>query len=144
MEDLGRSLAARCPAGGRIYLQGELGAGKTTWVRGFLRGLDYPGKVKSPTYTLVESYQLPGRTIHHLDLYRVNGPGELESIGIRDYLDGTGICLVEWPERGAGLLAEPDILVRIDIRGRGRQVSLTPHSPAGSRLLQQLSETGKR
>lgn len=141
MENLGRSLAAECPAGSRIYLQGELGAGKTTWVRGFLRGLDYPGKVKSPTYTLVESYLLHGRSIHHLDLYRVNDPGELESFGIRDYLDGTGICLVEWPERGTGLLAEPDILVRIDIRGRGREVTLTANSTAGSRLLQQLPTT---
>lgn len=135
MENLGRRLATACPAGSRIYLQGELGAGKTTWVRGFLRGLDYAGKVKSPTYTLVESYRLQGRSIHHLDLYRVNDPEELEAIGLRDYMDGSGICLVEWPERGNGLLAEPDVLIRIAIRGKGREVSLAAHSATGEKIL---------
>ena len=138
MEDLGRSLALACPTGSRIYLRGELGAGKTTWVRGFLRALDYAGKVKSPTYTLVESYLLQGRPIHHLDLYRVNDPDELEAIGLRDYMDGSGICLVEWPERGGDLLAEPDILVRIDIIGTSREVVLESCSAAGTRILHQL------
>lgn len=138
MEDLGRRLAAACPDGGRIYLQGELGAGKTTWVRGFLRGLDYDGKVKSPTYTLVESYRLQGRTIHHLDLYRINDPEELEAIGLRDYMDGSGTCLVEWPERGAGLLTEPDVVIRITISGKGREVSLAGHSLIGEKILEHL------
>ena len=140
MENLGRTLAAACPTGSRIYLQGELGAGKTTWVRGFLRGLDHTGKVKSPTYTLVESYQLHGQMIHHLDLYRVNDPDELEAIGLRDYMDGSGICLVEWPERGDDHLPEPDVLVRIAITGKGREVALTAHSSAGTRMLKSLQQ----
>ena len=143
MEDLGRRLASACPTGSRIYLRGELGAGKTTWVRGFLRGLDYAGKVKSPTYTLVESYSLQGISIHHLDLYRVNDPDELEAIGLRDYMDGSGICLVEWPERGGDLLADPDILVRIEITGTGREVALESRSAAGARILQQLELTAQ-
>ena len=138
MEDLGRRLAGACPAGSRIYLQGELGAGKTTWVRGFLRGFDYTGNVKSPTYTLVESYRLQDTAIHHLDLYRVNDPDELEAIGLRDYMDGSGICLVEWPERGGSLLADPDILVRIDIIGSGREVALESCTATGARILRQL------
>ena len=129
--------------GDLLCLQGELGAGKTTWVRGFLRGLDYTGKVKSPTYTLVESYRLQDRFIHHLDLYRVNDPDELEAIGLRDYMDGGSICLVEWPERGAGRLSEPDLLIRIAIAGRGRDVSIQPHSTAGARILQALEQDDK-
>lgn len=138
MEDLGRCLAAACPAGGRIYLQGDLGAGKTTWVRGFLRGLDYTGKVKSPTYTLVESYRLHDINIHHLDLYRVNDPEELEAIGLRDYMDGSGICLVEWPERGGDLMDKPDIRVQIDIDGSGREVVLDACSAVGQQILRQM------
>jgi len=138
MENLGRSLAAASPTGSRIYLQGELGAGKTTWVRGFLRGLDHKGNVKSPTYTLVESYQLHGQSIHHLDLYRINDPDELEAIGLREYLDGSGICLVEWPERAEDRLPEPDLLIRIEIAGRGREVTLTACSTTGTRILQHL------
>ena len=143
MENLGRRIAAACPAGGMIYLQGELGAGKTTWVRGFLRGLDYTGKVKSPTYTLVESYQLHGRPIHHMDFYRVNDPGELEAIGLCDYMDGSGTCLVEWPERGADQLVNPDVLIQITITGKGREVSLAAHSDAGARILQALEPSGE-
>ena len=138
MEQLGRRLAAVCPAGTRIFLRGELGAGKTTWVRGFLRGLDYAGKVKSPTYTLVESYRLHDIAIHHLDLYRVNDPDELEAIGLRDYMDGSGICLVEWPERGGALLADPDVLIRIEISGTDREVAVESGTAAGAEILRQL------
>ena len=135
MEALGRSFTADCPTAARIYLQGDLGAGKTTWVRGFLQGLQYTGIVKSPTYTLVETYHVYGQTIHHLDLYRIHNPGELESIGVRDYLDGTGICLVEWPEKGGTLLGEPDLMVQIRIKGQCREVFLQPSSTTGRLLL---------
>ncbi|MBF8269774.1 MAG: tRNA threonylcarbamoyl adenosine modification protein YjeE [Gammaproteobacteria bacterium] len=138
MEALGQRYAAGCPAGARIYLQGDLGAGKTTWVRGFLRGWQYTGTVKSPTYTLVETYHVHGQTIHHLDLYRINDPDELESIGIREYLDGAGICLVEWPEKGGELLAAPDIMVGIAMNGFKRNVRMQSYSSTGTQLLAAL------
>ena len=138
MEALGQRYAAVCPGGARIYLQGDLGAGKTTWVRGFLRGWQYTGTVKSPTYTLVETYHVHGQTIHHLDLYRINDPDELESIGIREYLDGAGICLVEWPEKGGELLAAPDIMVGIAMNGFKRNVRMQSYSSTGTQFLAAL------
>src|SRR3990172_5681993 len=141
MEALGYRLAADCPGGTRIYLQGDLGAGKTTWARGFLRGWQYSGNVRSPTYTLVETYHVHGQTIHHLDLYRIKDPDELESIGIRDYLDGKGICLVEWPEKGGVLLTKPDVMVRIEIKGRKRIVGLQSYSGTGRQMLDELGSS---
>ena len=104
MEEIGRQLGQSCPQGSRLYLQGDLGAGKTTLVRGFLRAKGYQGKVKSPTYTLVEPYELQGVNIFHFDLYRLNSAEELEGIGFRDYFDGESISLVEWPEKAESLL----------------------------------------
>ena len=106
--------------GGLVFLDGDLGAGKTTLVRGLLRGLGHRGPVRSPTYTLVETYELPAVRVHHLDLYRIADPDELEFLGIRDLLDGASLTLVEWPERGAGVLPAPDLVVRIAHRDRGR------------------------
>ena len=138
METLGKKCAAVCPGDARIYLQGQLGAGKTTWVRGFLRGWQYTGTVKSPTYTLVETYHIDGQNVHHLDLYRINDPDELESIGIREYLGGTGICLVEWPEKGGNLLGKPDVMVVIAMHGLVRNVRLQAYSMIGTQLLAEL------
>jgi len=136
MEAVGATFAkALRDRGYRIYLAGELGAGKTTWVRGFLRGLGYEGAVKSPTFALVEQYELDGRNIVHLDLYRTQNVEELEWIGIRDWLADDTICLVEWPERGVGALPEPDVLIRLSYQGEGREFSAEAHSPKGASLL---------
>ncbi len=135
MEALGQKLASLCPPGCKLFLQGELGAGKTTLVRGFLRGHGYEGIVKSPTYTLVEPYQLNDLEIYHFDLYRINNPEELESIGIRDYFSGSGICLLEWPEKGATLLGSPDIFIQIQYQDDQRKVSLEAKTSAGKDII---------
>ena len=135
MEALGQKLASRCPPGCKLFLQGELGAGKTTLVRGFLSGLGYQGIVKSPTYTLIEPYQLNDLEIYHFDLYRINDPEELESIGIRDYFSGSGICLLEWPEKGAALLGSPDIFIQIQYQDDQRKVSLEAKTSAGKDII---------
>ena len=116
-------------------MQGELGAGKTTFVRGFLRALDYKGTVISPTYTLVEPYHLKEKEIFHFDLYRLNNPMELEFIGIRDYFD-SAICLIEWPERGN--LPSPDISSHIDMQDSERKITLEAFSEQGENILKLL------
>lgn len=135
MERLGSQLGQNCAHGTSLYLQGELGAGKTTLVRGFLRGSGYEGKVKSPTYTLVEPYNLPHVDIFHFDLYRLTDIEDLEHIGFRDYFDGQSIALVEWPERGASLLHEPDLLVMINVPAAGRALEIQAISTLGKDLL---------
>lgn len=125
MEKLGAELADACSAGNKvIFLHGDLGAGKTTLVRGFLRAMGYQGKVKSPTYTLVESYVINNLTIHHFDLYRLHAPEELENIGIRDYLSNNNICLIEWPEKAQFNLPVPQFSCYIDILTEGRHVTI--------------------
>jgi len=129
-------------AGGVVFLSGDLGAGKTTLVRGFLRALGYRGAVKSPTFTLVEPYELdaPGgrRAVNHFDLYRLSGVADLEGLGFRDYLDGAALCLIEWPERGARAAVAPDLEVRIDIVGTGRVVVMCARTPWGRAVLSAL------
>ncbi len=124
MEALGARLAAQYPIG-TIYLQGELGAGKTTLVRGWLRARGHKGTVKSPTYTLIEPYELAGRQIYHFDLYRLNDPQELENIGARDYFRPDSLCLIEWPERGESYLSPPDLRINIRQEAMQRRVRLT-------------------
>lgn len=136
MQQLGQQLAGNCPAGSRLYLQGELGTGKTTLVRGFLLGMGYQGKVKSPTYTLVEPYELTQAIVYHFDLYRIHDPLELEAIGLRDYFDGEAICLVEWPEKAAELLAEPDVMIQIEGQQTQREVTLLAASNPGKTILE--------
>ena len=138
MEAFGSRLAQASRQGGVIFLRGELGAGKTTLVRGFVRGLGYEGRVKSPTYTLLESYSLEGTNIYHLDLYRLADAEELEWIGIRDLLEEADLCLVEWPERGMGVLPSPDLEIRIEYRGEGRALQLLPTSDRGWNIVRQL------
>ena len=125
MEAFAAELALRISPPQIIYLHGELGAGKTTFVRGFLRALGHIGNVKSPTYTLIESYSLSSKNCHHLDLYRLNDPYELDNLGLRDLLDDQSIFLIEWPEMATGCLPEVNIGIDIAYHEKGRILSIS-------------------
>lgn len=126
-----------------IFLEGDLGAGKTTLVRGFIAARGHSGSVKSPTYTLVEPYRLGEGTLYHLDLYRLGDPGELEYLGLREMLEEEAILLVEWPQRGLGWLPTPDLVVVLEYAagGEARKVILRSLSPVGGKIISRLSAT---
>lgn len=126
MARLGRELAGCVTAPAVIHLRGPLGAGKTTLVRAWLHALGHEGPVRSPSYTLVETYALAGIDVHHLDLYRVTDPEELELIGIRDLAGPRALWLVEWPERGGDRLPPPDHVLELAFEGQGRRLSGLP------------------
>jgi len=134
-EAFGGQLAAACKGGLLVFLHGHLGAGKTTLVRGFLRASGHSGPVKSPTYALIEPYITAYGNLYHLDLYRLADAEELEWIGIRDLFEDESICLVEWPERGAGILPEADLHVYLQTEGSGREIRVEAASPRGEQLL---------
>ena len=141
MLDFGRACGARTAETGplTIELQGELGAGKTTIARGWLRGLGFEGRVKSPTYTLMEPYDTPAGAAMHLDLYRLADPEELEFLGLRDLSDGSTTLLIEWPGKGVGHLPPADIRIALAYEGEGRRVNLAAHTKAGKGWLDGLN-----
>lgn len=138
LEFAGRVFQA-LPSGCLVFLRGNLGAGKTTFVRGCLRAAGFSGAVKSPTFTLVEEYTLPDRSLFHFDLYRLNDPEELEWMGIRDYFRSDTICFVEWPERGAGLLPEADLEIRLTLEKTARRAEVSAHTEKGREILAQIA-----
>lgn len=120
----GAGFAAHLRPGLVIYLHGDLGAGKTTFVRGLLQGLGHQGKVKSPTYTLVEPYEFFNYTVYHFDLYRFTSEEEWEAAGFRDDFNPQSICIIEWPEKASGILPLADIDIQLTIDGIGRQIQI--------------------
>ncbi|HEX5339616.1 MAG TPA: tRNA (adenosine(37)-N6)-threonylcarbamoyltransferase complex ATPase subunit type 1 TsaE [Gammaproteobacteria bacterium] len=135
-EALGTALAGVLrDTGVVVYLQGELGAGKTTLVRAVARGLGITGAVRSPTYTLVEGYELPQGMLYHLDLYRIAAIGELEFLGIRELEAPDNRVFIEWPERAAGGLPAADLELLLEAEGEGRVCSVRPRTPRGEQIL---------
>jgi tRNA threonylcarbamoyladenosine biosynthesis protein TsaE len=135
---LGKQLAAVLGQGGVLYLQGDLGAGKTTLSRGIVQSLGHSGAVKSPTYTLVEPYELPSLTVFHFDLYRLADPEELEFIGIRDYFDNGVVCLIEWPDKGGDMIPQADLILSLEKTGNGRSATLQANTEKGQALCQTM------
>lgn len=125
---------------GIIYLRGSLGTGKTTLCRGILRQMKHTGPVKSPTFTLVEPYEIGNYRIYHFDLYRLGDPAELEYVGIDDYFSQPCLCLVEWPEKGDGYLPESDLLIKLEVYKRGRLMRLCAGSTLGETMSARLNE----
>lgn len=124
-----------------VFLNGDLGAGKTTMTRGFVRGMGHNGAVKSPTYTLVEPYELPPWNIYHFDLYRLADPEELEFMGIRDYFSENSCSFIEWPEKGGSLLAKADLTINLAYKNEQREVSIHAESVLGEKVIAALAES---
>ena len=137
----GAALARVLVPGLTIYLVGDLGAGKTTLTRGVLRGLGYGGKVKSPTYTLVELYTVSSLYLYHFDFYRFADPQEWEEAGFRDYFNAQSICLVEWPEKAGDLLPIPDLKIELAIQEHGRLLQARAETEVGRQCLERLNLT---
>ena len=135
---LAHRLAAQIKPGMVIYLHGDLGAGKTTLVRGMLNALGYTGRVKSPTYTLVEPYHIAELDLRHFDLYRLHDAEEWEAAGFRDEFDGHNIFFIEWPERALGLIPQADVKIDFEILPQGRQVKIEAATPTGRECLTRL------
>ncbi|AZO85771.1 tRNA (adenosine(37)-N6)-threonylcarbamoyltransferase complex ATPase subunit type 1 TsaE [Stutzerimonas stutzeri] len=124
MSDFGARIARITQGHGLIFLEGNLGMGKTTLSRGIIRGLGHVGAVKSPTFTLVEPYEIGDIRAFHFDLYRLVDPEELEFLGIRDYFEDDALCLIEWPDKGAGFLPKPDLTITISPQDSGRSLKI--------------------
>ena len=137
---VGQKLARHVQAPLTLYLTGDLGAGKTTLSRGLIQGLGHRGAVKSPTYTLVEPYQLGDLSVFHFDLYRLRDPEELEFMGIRDYFRADTLCLVEWPEQGHGYLPVADLDLHLTFESEHRRVVISANTDAGARIIKALTD----
>jgi tRNA threonylcarbamoyladenosine biosynthesis protein TsaE len=133
-------LADNCPTDSVLFLSGELGTGKTTLVGGFLQALGFQGIVKSPSYTLIETYHIKNQSILHWDLYRLKMPQELEGVGIRDYTLAPAIWLIEWPERGLPFLPAADLTIVLQLKNKQRSIQLNPQTPKGQQLLETFHE----
>ena len=137
---LGAALARGLAPGLVVFLHGELGAGKTTVVRGALRALGFQGRVKSPSYSLVELYEVSRLNVHHFDFYRFQDPREWADAGFRDSFNGQNVSLVEWPEKATGVLPPADLEITLDIQDTGRLAHLAATTPAGTRCLEAIAK----
>ena len=142
LRSLAVALASGARDGGVVFLEGDLGAGKTTFARALLGALGVGERIKSPTYSLIESYRTGELDAHHLDLYRIADPGELEWLGLGDLFGGSPLVVVEWPERGGDALPTPDLVLRLDHAGSRRELSGEAKSPRGEALLGALRSSG--
>jgi len=133
-----KRLAAQLKPGMVVYLRGELGAGKTTLVRGVLNALGYGGRVKSPTYTLVEPYRIAGLDLRHFDLYRMHDEDEWEAAGFRDEFNGRNIFFIEWPEHALGLIPQADVNIDFEIHAQGRKINIQANTETGKQCLERL------
>ncbi|CAM2914546.1 MULTISPECIES: tRNA (adenosine(37)-N6)-threonylcarbamoyltransferase complex ATPase subunit type 1 TsaE [Pseudoalteromonas] len=136
---MGNRVADIIEQGAVIYLHGDLGAGKTTFTRGVVQGFGHTGKVKSPTYTLVEPYELERANVYHFDLYRLGDPEELEYMGIRDYFSPDAICVVEWPEKGGEFIPVPDLDITLSYMGNERKIVINSASERGVAIVEKLN-----
>jgi len=136
---LGACLAKALKVGDVVCLEGDLGAGKTTLVRGLLQGLGYRGRVKSPTYSLVEPHAVSGLNLYHFDFYRLNQPEEYLEAGLDEFFAGQGICLVEWPDKAAPYLPSADLRISLAVHGDGRAVQCCSQGERGAACLKDLS-----
>ncbi|MFV0277856.1 MAG: tRNA (adenosine(37)-N6)-threonylcarbamoyltransferase complex ATPase subunit type 1 TsaE [Parahaliea sp.] len=144
MVALGGALGRALQPGLVVSLEGDLGMGKTTFSRGLIQGLGHRGAVKSPTYTLVEPYALADLELYHFDLYRLGDPEELEFMGARDYFRPEVVCLVEWPQRGHGVLPPADIGITIEAAGSGRRLAAGAATALGNAVLAQWRRASRR
>jgi tRNA threonylcarbamoyladenosine biosynthesis protein TsaE len=135
---LGEALAAGVAPGTVLFISGDLGAGKTTLVRGLLQGLGYAGRAKSPTYALVEPYTFSSIDLYHFDFYRFKDRSEWLNSGFREYFNPDSVCVVEWPEKARDLLSPPDLQIRLEFDGEARRAQLEARSKAGKAWLSSL------
>ena len=136
---LGSHLSQLLKGSGAVFIRGQLGAGKTTLCRGLLRAMGHSAAVKSPTFTMVEPYEIGASIVFHFDLYRLSDPGELDYIGIDEYFAGGGLCLVEWPEKAVGCLPQHDLEIFIDVSGEKRNISVEAMSADGETICEALT-----